>query len=177
MSDLAIHPFYGDIATFKGSLVMDDSILTGVLLSLFSDAEWPALHKDERRGWWGDCLAEDGEDRLGSLLWLRRQRKLTTETATLIRGDCEAALAWMVKDGVARSVAVTAEIQKPDRVALRIVLGRPDGQSSLIRFSLAWAASLEAGVFDQNEREMQTICEIAGLLEFEFFEHYPGVAG
>ena len=115
-----------------------------VLISLLTDrrAEADDAIPDgttDRRGWWADALAEDG-DRIGSRLWLLDRGKATRETATLAREYAEEALAWMVSDGVAAEVLVTAELGPDGEVGLEVVVIRDDGRTVALRFRSLWEA-------------------------------------
>ena len=177
MTDIALHPQALDLAISAGDLVPDDSLRTAVIISLFTDREAPELSEGERRGWWGDVLAVTGGDRIGSRLWTLRREMLTERTATRVREAVIECLGWMIEDGVARNVTVTTELQKPQTIACRIVIERPNGQRELVRFALPWSASLGASNFEQNATYANSLSDLAALYEFEYFVHYPEVDG
>ena len=173
MTDIALHESNLDIALFAGDLVPDESLRTALLVSLFSDREVPGLFGGERRGWWGDALANADGDRIGSRLWTLRREKLTANTAQRVKEAVQECMAWLVDDGIARQVQVTTEIQKPDRLATRIELFRTNGQRELVRFAVPWSASFAASQFEQNVALANRFTELAALYEFEYFIHYP----
>lgn len=84
----------------------EDPINAAILLSLFCDAR----HEKER-GWWGDALASDAYDEWGSLLWTAVVGKNTPETLRKVEDFSEAALNWMIKDKVAKTIKATAIAQ------------------------------------------------------------------
>lgn len=102
----------GGISTTGADLSIDDTGLeSAVLISLFTDRrvrpdDLPPGQTD-RRGWWGDTLTPN--DQIGSELWLLDREKQTNETLARAEGYCREALVWLVEDGVARAVDVTAE--------------------------------------------------------------------
>jgi len=135
---------YFDLALDGFDLASDGSLRTAVILSLLCDRR--AEEDDEipdgtadRRGWWADAYAEREGDRWGSRLWLLRRAKQVPETVRLAREYAEEALAWMVEDGVATSVSVTAEIVRRGVLGLLVRIERPDGR----RFEELFDYSLE----------------------------------
>ena len=132
--DISIDPETGDLVT-------TDGLETAILVSLFSDRrayEDVVADPLERRGWIGDLVSEVPNDRHGSGLWLYEQHRLTDEVATGVRIEAEAALRWMVDDGLARRVAATAA-KVPSERALDLVIsvGLPDGGTTSRAFQLA----------------------------------------
>lgn len=134
----------GDVSyDATGKIVEGHDLKTAVFLSLFLDA--PAKDGDDvhasalRRGFWADVYSPDG-DVTGSRLWLLDRAKITAASIVDAKTYADEALAWMVRDGVARSVSVTAErvVVSPETqgILLRVVVYRADGE----RFSWAWDA-------------------------------------
>ncbi|MFK4751434.1 phage GP46 family protein [Oceanobacter antarcticus] len=104
---------------------------SAVIMSLFTDAratedEEPEI--TERRGYWGD-IDLDGDDSMGSKLWLHRRSKLTTDIANQVRDEAQDALDWLVEDGHISALAVTVERQPPDRQAYQIDITLLDGET------------------------------------------------
>ncbi len=141
-----------DYAIQSMLLTSDDGLDTAVILSLFTDAT--ALADDtvpgaDRRGWWADMFADPSAgsgqagDRIGSRLWLLVREKLTHETVNRVRAYCEEALAWLVRDGVAKEVTVTAEIIRHHPLGVigaYIDITKPDGQITRYKFDKFWSA-------------------------------------
>lgn len=136
-----------DLVIADNDLVLDDTLKTAVLLSLFTDRQ---AHKDDvlpdgpggdRRGWWGDALNTDTSDRIGSRLWLLARELCTDATLRRAEAYAEEALAWLVTDGVASEVTVRAEYQ-PERgfLALDIHIVRPSAVAVDYRWDLQWSA-------------------------------------
>jgi phage gp46-like protein len=95
-----------------------------VVASLFSDrraATDDVLPSDagdppNRGGWWGDTYSGEAAgtesasgDLFGSRLWLLRRARATMENVERAKRYAEEALAWLVEDGIAERVDVTAE--------------------------------------------------------------------
>lgn len=123
-----------DLSLAGPDLLTDDGLNTAVLISLFTDRRASADDElpdgtTDRRGWWGDAFAEEEGDEIGSKLWLLERSKITAETIRLARDYAQAALDWLVTDGVARSVEVTAERRDATSLDLSIVITRPDSTS------------------------------------------------
>jgi phage gp46-like protein len=114
----------GDVAVIGNDLITDTGLATAVVVSLCSDGraafndELPA-GVNERRGWWGV-----GTTGWGSKLWLLSREKTTRKTAARAREYATKALQWMIDDGIAQAVSVTAEILNPSTIALGITISR-----------------------------------------------------
>ncbi len=160
MTDIALvwnaETWAADLLLAGGQLVTDDGLRTAVLISLFSDARAPADAElpeggDDRRGWWGDAFPpaapgafgsgpkSGGALPLGSLLWLLRRAKITAAVVEQARQAAEAALDWLLRDGVASAVSVAAEAQG-SRLAIGVTLERPQGPGRQ-RWDFTWDAS------------------------------------
>lgn len=160
MSDFALvfdpTTLSADMAVANGDLLAEAGLQTAVLISLFTDRR--ADPEDvlppgaDRRGWWADWYSDEvidqivagvgiaPPDRIGSRLWqLSREKQLP---AVLIRAQDYAAeaLAWLVDDGVAASVDVTAEVVARGILGLGIAITRPDGTVQNLKFYYAWSA-------------------------------------
>lgn len=118
----------------------DQVLVRAVIISLFSwrlaDADDP--HDSERFGWWGDAHPPVDGDLLGSRLWLLSRVALTDDTVARARGYCQEALQWLIDDGVATSVEITAQRAGVDRLSLRCVISRVDGAVIDLRFEDVW---------------------------------------
>ncbi|PZU95031.1 MAG: hypothetical protein DI527_02075 [Chelatococcus sp.] len=129
-----------------GGLDAADPIASAVILSLFTDRRAPEGWRPDvtdRRGWWGDAVAPEGEtpEPIGSHLWTLRNEVATDEIADLARIYAEEALAWMLRDKVAGSVTVTSGlIEDPRRgVWLAVEVRARDGaQVYSQRFAGLW---------------------------------------
>ncbi|WP_051219475.1 phage GP46 family protein [Oceanobacter kriegii] len=128
----------------------DDTLETylrsAVIMSLFTDGRATEDEEPEikdRRGYWGD-IDLDGDESLGSKLWLHRRSKLTTDVANQVRDEAQAALDWLVEYGHVSALAVTAERQPPDRIAYQIDITLLDGETLSMTLE-ATTASTSAG--------------------------------
>ena len=132
-----------DGAPLSLDLTAGDPLTRAVLMSLFT---WgrakpsDTLPADRRMGWWGDSYPTAAGDRIGSRLWLLSREKLLPETINRAREYAQEALAWLVADGVAQRVEVTAERRGTDGLTLTCRIWRRDGQPTEIRFDDAWEA-------------------------------------
>ena len=116
----------GDLAQTSGKLVDDDGLETAVLISLFTDRradEGDGADEGDLRGWWGDGYPDVQGDRTGSKLWLCFGRKTTAETRTTAIRYAEDALTWMIEDGVASQVQVTASWLQEGALKIGLLLG------------------------------------------------------
>ncbi|AXW48116.1 phage GP46 family protein [Ralstonia pseudosolanacearum] len=123
-----------------GQLAVDHDLKTAALVSLFTWRRAEAGDrlpdpKGPRRGWWGDLLSAKP---IGSRLWLLSREKQTTEVVRLAQEYAEEALAWLVEDGVCKSVDVVSEIVRPGMLGLRCRFTRPDASQVAFKFDFAW---------------------------------------
>lgn len=152
MSDIALlldaEAFAFDIHVVDGSLAVDDGLKTAIALSLFTDARaraddaLPTADADPR-GWWGNAFPQEdalADDELGSRLWLLERSKTTADVVARARTYAAEALAWLVQDGIARSVEVETERQG-DRIAIGVMILRP-GENQPTRYDFLWEGSL-----------------------------------
>lgn len=133
-----------DVALIDGDLATDDGLRTAVALSLLCDrlAEPDDIipdGTDNRRGWWADAIADIEDDKWGSRLWLLGREKDLPE----VRRDAEAysreALNWLLEDGVAIEIEVTAETLNRDVLWLRPIIKRGDGSRLADRYQYVWS--------------------------------------
>jgi phage gp46-like protein len=126
-----------------GNLALGSDLEAAVWTSLFSDRR--ALPDDvipdgtdDRRGWWGDTYADKP---IGSRLWLLDRAKRIPETLRRAEDYAREALAWLVEDGVAARVEVTAIWATnigPNAMAILPVIIHRDGRRLDFRFDWAW---------------------------------------
>lgn len=125
-------------------LATDGGLETAVILSLFTDARAGADDGlppgEDPRGWWGDAFSDLPGDGVGSRLWLLQRAALTAETVTRARAYALEALQWLVDDGLASQVEVSAQRLGVDALALEILIHRPDGAAARWRFDLSWGS-------------------------------------
>jgi phage gp46-like protein len=137
--------FAFDITLTGPDLTPEQGMTTAVIISLFTDAR--AADDDvlpnpggDRRGWWGDTYAAIPGDVQGSKLWLLDRGKQTPDVLVSAKQYAEAALQWLVDDGVAAGVVATASFTQTGWWALNVVITRPDGQARL-NYDFVWANS------------------------------------
>lgn len=123
--------------------VQAHALVRAVVISLFTwrrakpDDELPG---SDRMGCWIDSLPPVVGDRIGSRLWLLTRAKLLKDTPAKAREYAEEALVWMLEDGVATAVDVTAERQESATLAMGVVITRALDDSRLdIRFANVWS--------------------------------------
>lgn len=146
--DLAVEQGSDGVYDLALDPVRNDAKLTGglgsaIFISWFSDRRARA---DEvanpmlRRGWIGDMVSDDPDDRHGSGLWLYEQRRLTPEVAAGVAAEARNALQWMIDDGLITyaTVTVTREPAKR-RIMINAICGLIEGGVSQHAFVLASA--------------------------------------
>lgn len=134
---------HGDWTTAGGGIALGPAIVSAVVLSLFTDRIAspdfvPTDGTADRRGWWGDSYEPSP---IGSRLWqLDRAAKSTAANLPkLARGYCVEALQWLLDDGVAASVSVTAGWASPTALAILVTVAEPDGRLTTFNAQYAWA--------------------------------------
>lgn len=132
---------HGDWVLAAADLQSGNDLATAVIISLFTDRVAEASDKlpdrtDDRRGWWGDSMADVP---IGSRLWLLDRSKLTPAVAVAAKGYAEESLAWLVTDGAAATVRVEATIVRPSSLRLNVMISRANGNDEALAFNWAWA--------------------------------------
>ena len=122
-----------------GQLETDQALETAVLISLFTnrragdDDELPA-ESTGRGGWWGD-----GEDPIGSRLWLLDREVQSPEVLNRAKEYVEEALAWMLTEGVAQAVDVNCEWVRTGTLGILVQISKPDGETLKLLFEYIWS--------------------------------------
>ena len=121
-----------------------DPLVRAVIISLFT---WRRAHDDDvlpntgisRMGWWGDSFPPVANDKIGSRLWLLARAKLTDSTAQQAQDYAEEALQWLIDDGVAARVDVSATRRGISTLALTCtVLNRSGAVMARLQFANLW---------------------------------------
>lgn len=117
-----------------------DELTRAVVISLFT---WRRANPDDvtegqKMGWWGDLSAHVTNDRIGSRLWLLMREKILPQTIQRAREYAQESLQWLIEDGVASRVDVTAERRGLDGIALAATIYRTDGRTVALKFDNAW---------------------------------------
>lgn len=136
-----------DYALASLGLAADDGLETAVILSLFTDrrAEADDVIPDgtrDRRGWWADAYPGSGSegDKIGSRLWLLHREKQLPSVLARAEEYAREALQWLLDDGVAEHVEVTASIPRAGILGLVIRITRPRSPTVQFRFDAFWGA-------------------------------------
>jgi phage gp46-like protein len=130
----------GDWAVVGGALQSGDDLATAAYISVFTDRLANADdvlpdNSGDRRGWWGDL---DQDKPMGSRMWLLARSKLTNSVALKAKTYLVEAFQWMIDDGVAASVNVTATIQKPNSLYTQVQINQTDGTTRSFGYRWAW---------------------------------------
>ncbi len=133
----------GDWYVQGGGLAIDEGGLTSaVLVSLFTDGRAPddvtlLDGSGDRRGWWADTYQPSN---IGSLLWLLARAKKTSDTSLLRRAEnyCQAALQWLLDDGVAKTITSIARWITATAMGIKIVITKPSGGTVSFDYAYAW---------------------------------------
>jgi len=123
----------GDVEFDGLALAVDDTVLTAILHCLFTDRRAPEGYplpdgSEDRRGWWGDCLALDPDDEgYGSLLWLLAREKQTEATRRRAEDFCRQALQILVDKGILRRFEVQVSFPRDGRMEILVDAESADG--------------------------------------------------
>ena len=98
--------------------VYENELVGAVILSLYCDARGIEADGSVGRGWWADGLAEG--DIWGSRLWELIRSKDVPETLRLAEDYAYSALSWILEDGVAKNVVISAYSPKRTILGLHI---------------------------------------------------------
>jgi len=121
-----------------GGLESLDPLGTAIIIALFSDRRIPnhmllryGFTKADQREWHGNTFGvEDGEEPLGSWLWLLRRAALNEQTARLAEHFAALALQTLVRQKVVAGFQIDAEVDKVNgRIGLRIQVLDKDKQT------------------------------------------------
>lgn len=125
-----------------------DGLDSAIFVSLFSDRRARADEVPDplrRRGWIGDLVAEVPGDLHGSGLWFFEQSRTTAEVAVSLRIEAQAALEWMIDEGLASSVAAGVVYDPAARrMSLSVELSEPLGGSVIRAYRLVDATERRA---------------------------------
>ena len=130
-----------DLVIENGDLKADNGLETAGLISLFSDRrvsleQLPAGETD-RMGWWADLISEPLADEIGSRLWvLERTGKVLNATAVEMESMLAEAFQWMLDDGIAAQVKVSAARTGTSEIRGNVEILKPDGDN--IPFKFVW---------------------------------------
>ena len=145
----------GDLVLEHVDLLKDNGLSTAILISLYTDRRantsdrLPDSSSIDKRGWWGDLLDPPVvDDRIGSRLWLLEREQDIIRVLSLAKIYAEEALHWLVEDGIASSVKVTATEGVPmedktinaHRLAFQLEIIKATGE--VLTYSAEWEAQL-----------------------------------
>jgi len=138
---------FADLEISRGDFLVGNELETAVIMSLFSDSR---AEDDEyiryssnfqrpplNRGFWVDTYRNTV---MGSGLWLLEREKRLQSTlvqAETYASDC---LQWLIRDGVCKSINVTAEFDATNQEVLNldVVLTRQDEETTTLQYAYVW---------------------------------------
>lgn len=129
-----------DLVIENGDLKADNGLETSALISLFSDKrvtfeELPSGLTD-RRGWWADLTNEIVGDQIGSRIWTLALVKVVNATSVELESMLTEAFQWMLDDGIATQVVVSAARAGQNQIDGEAKIIKPDGDD--IPFKFIW---------------------------------------
>lgn len=125
----------------EASPLRTQPLVRSVLISLFT---WRRANDDDdvpsadRRGWWADAFAPEQGDKIGSRLWLLGRAALSDQTPAQAELYAREALQWLVDDGVALGLQVSARRVGVDRLDMAMTITRGEGDALALRFDNVW---------------------------------------
>jgi len=153
MSDIRLtwNVHAADVSVTANDLATDDGLETAVILSLFTDRRATSADvlpegQSDRRGWWGDDMPLVADDRIGSRLWLLGREKQLATVLVRAREYALEALQWLLDDGIAERVEVTAAFgPREGWVTLHVVITKPTAMPVEYRFHAVWTGQAARG--------------------------------
>ncbi|HDR1022160.1 TPA: phage GP46 family protein [Pasteurella multocida] len=135
MSDLALTwvDGHGDLIVINDELMLDDSLTTSIIISLFTD-----LRVNDESGWWGDDFNVDNH-KTGSKLWLLNREKQLQSVLDDAQTYATQALAWLVEDKEVRDYQVIASNPETSVLLLTIIVVLLNGSQEQFTFSTRWS--------------------------------------
>lgn len=127
MSDLYLIPTSsgGDITITDGQPQMTSGIETAVYLSLFT------------QGYWGNSVSQEQYDSEMDALFAK---PLSNQTRLAVIDEAKRLLAWMIADGLAAEIEVSAGIPAVGVLHLAITIHEPDKTTETFAYALNWNA-------------------------------------
>lgn len=126
---------------FDAGMHPDELLVRAVVISLFT---WRRANPGDvpdgqnKFGWWGDTYAADLGDKIGSRLWLLAREKIADATIQRAREYAAEALQWLIDDGVATRIDVTAARAGLSQITVSSKIYRSNGAPLDLRFSDIW---------------------------------------
>lgn len=126
-----------DIVINQADFLLDDSLNTAVIISLFTDRraldsdELPAGPDTDKRGWWGDSF---NGSLIGSRLWLLSREKQLQSVLHKAQEYAEEALKWLVDDRLVKRVLVMATNPKTSILLLTVYITLLNGDTVPMAF-------------------------------------------
>lgn len=120
---------------------------SAIPVSLFTDSRVePQIVQaaQRRRGFVGDILFRDIPRKLGSVLWILDQARLTQNTINDARIAAQEALQWFVDDGIVLNVSV--EVDRKSLDSVEILMTFTDIDNVIKRYVALWRATNAANI-------------------------------
>ncbi len=145
MTDIAItwdeQNCRGDWSMAGGDLASGSDLQTAILVSMFTDgrvddyvAPAPAGAPD-RRGCWTDTYTGW---QIGSRLWTRKRLVKNQQTLTLIEGDVQDCLNWLITAGVVARFDISTAWINRTMIGTSIVANMPAADPQNFQFQWVW---------------------------------------
>lgn len=132
-----------DIEIVSNDLLIDDGFETAVYISLFTDSrDEDTDDSNPSGGYWGDTLDSSSiaVSPLGSLLWEYARAVITPDIINSIKTTCSNALQWMIDDGIAGSITVTASQTENSAYGFGISISKPANTGASYQYKINWDA-------------------------------------
>ena len=129
-----------DLDILNDDIRPDDGLETSIIISLFTDKRVDddslPIGESSKRGWWGDALALNDLDQIGSRLWTLDRSKINNETLRRSEELAKESLEWMIEDQIASEIKIISEYNDDKHLIMNISVSRPNRDDE--KFSILW---------------------------------------
>lgn len=136
---------YADISVSGGDFVLLNDLETAVGISLFTDRratdqeikefQYGIIERQSRRGYWANTYRNVTQ---GSGLWLLDRSKRQEVVRSNAEVYAASALQWLVDEGIAASVDVSAEFFGASGLDLSVSITKPTGEDLEYKYQFVW---------------------------------------
>lgn len=137
-----------DMIVGTNDLIRDPGLESACIITIGTDAR--ADNSDilpnknsNRSGFWGSQLLGF---QVGNKLWLLGRSNLTSATAATARQYLEEGFEWMIREGIASEIIISAWVALPSQLNFSVKIYKPSGSGVTFGFYLNWENQIMGGI-------------------------------